>query len=227
MLFAQALCNIDKLLADIARLRYGVGNGNRADVIPLERHHAAELSLMHQINSADAIPRRQHAIKRCRRAAPLYVPQNDGACFKAGAGLNFRRQRVADSAEPHVAKFIRLSALIFRITCRELGAFRHHNDAEVAPAIMAALDGLSNLLDIKRLLRNQNYISSFYNIKFILVNHIFVVAQQAIRRHILAERVSHNPSVVEHFEYLGSFNINTSVFITTINSSCYTIHSYS
>src|SRR6185369_3900384 len=112
MLFPQALRNVDEFLAHIARLGYCVSNRNGTDVVSLERHHAAELALMHQINGANAVTSGQHAIKSSWRAAALDVAQHHGARLKASTGLKLRRQRVTDSAKAHVAKLIRLSPLI-------------------------------------------------------------------------------------------------------------------
>src|SRR6185312_15537624 len=50
MLFTQAFRNVNEFLAHVTRLGYGVSNRNRTYVIPFERHHAAELALMYQVN---------------------------------------------------------------------------------------------------------------------------------------------------------------------------------
>src|SRR5579871_2137270 len=123
MRFPQAFCNIDELLAHIARFGYSVRNGNRTNVVPLECHHTAELALMHKVNGANAVARGQHAIKSRRRAAALYMAKDHGACLKARAGLDFRCQRVADAAKTHMPKFIRLSTLSVRSAVGKLGAF--------------------------------------------------------------------------------------------------------
>src|ERR1700739_3828433 len=115
---------------------------------------------MHQINRSNAITCCQHAIKSSWRAAALDMSQNYSAGLKSRAGFNFCRQSVANAAQTHVSKFIGLSALIICSTCVQFGAFRHHNNAEVASTVVPVLNGLSNLLDVKRLLGNQDYVSS-------------------------------------------------------------------
>src|SRR6185312_1376926 len=103
MLFPQAFRNVNEFLAHIAGFGYSISNGNRTDVVPFERHHAAELALMYQINRANAITRCQHAIKSSWRSAALDVTKHHGAGLKAGAGFNFRCQRVADAAQAYVS----------------------------------------------------------------------------------------------------------------------------
>src|SRR5436305_10217440 len=111
MLFPQAFRNINEFLAHIARLGYSVSNWDRTDVIPLERHHAAELALVHQIDRSNAIARRQHAIKSRWRPTALDMTKHYGARLKTGAGLKFRSQRVSDPAKPHMPELICLPAL--------------------------------------------------------------------------------------------------------------------
>src|SRR5438270_2107367 len=160
MLFPQALRNISKFLAHVARLRHGISNGNGTDVISLERHHASELALMHQVNGSDSVPRRQHAIKSGWRAAALDVTKHYGTRLKAGAGFYLRCQRITDAAKTHVPKFVSLSALMILGPVGELGSFSHHNNAEVASAVMPVLDRLCNLLNIKRLFMYQAHVRS-------------------------------------------------------------------
>src|SRR4029077_16444716 len=115
---------------------------------------------MYEIDGANSIARGQHAIEGRRRAAALYVAQDHRASLKAGAAFDLRRQRGTDATQAHVPELICFSALVVHRLARQPSALRRHDDAEIASAIMAALDGLGNLLDVKRLLRNQNHISS-------------------------------------------------------------------
>src|SRR5438270_14089288 len=94
MLFPQALRNINKFLAHVARFRHGISDGNGADVISLERHHASELALMHQVNGSDSVPRRQHAIKTGWRSAALDVTNHCSPSLKSGACVYLRRLRI-------------------------------------------------------------------------------------------------------------------------------------
>src|SRR5260370_42193126 len=67
--------DVNQLLGHAARTGNGVSNRDGADLVTLERHHAAKAACMDQVNSADPVARGQHAVKGRRRAAPLRVPQ--------------------------------------------------------------------------------------------------------------------------------------------------------
>src|SRR5206468_9326994 len=110
------------------------------------------------IDRSNAIARRQHAIKSRWRPTALDMTKHYGARLKAGAGLKFRSQRVSDAAKPHVPELVCLPALGIGSAVGKLGAFRHHNDAEIASTIVASFNGVGNFLDIKRLLGNQDYV---------------------------------------------------------------------
>src|SRR6476469_8790971 len=115
---------------------------------------------MHQINGANAIARRQHAVKSRGRAAPLYVSQDHGARLKPGARFNLRSQRVADAAQPDVPEFVSLSAFDVLRPRSQLGPFGYHHDAEIASSGMATGQDLSHVTNIKRSLRDQDYIGA-------------------------------------------------------------------
>src|SRR5580765_1250160 len=113
---------------------------------------------MRQINGADAITRRQHAVKSRGRTAALDVSQHHGPRFKAGAGFNLSGERIADAAQPDMIEFVSLSALVRLGPRGKLGALSHHHDAEVAPTDMAPREDLSHITNLKRSLKNQDYI---------------------------------------------------------------------
>src|SRR5437899_491118 len=84
----QAEGNVDQLLAHAAWTGDGVSNGNRGDFVSLERHHAAKLALMNQVDCPDAVARGQHAVKSRGRASTLDVSQDHSARLKSSAALD-------------------------------------------------------------------------------------------------------------------------------------------
>src|SRR5215470_13706290 len=116
---------------------------------------------MHHVNRAQSVTRCQHPVEGTRGTASLDVSEDDGTRFKAGAFLDFVRQRVADAAQLFVAELILAevahdeSGFAAR---RELGAFSGDHNAELTSTSVPLTDQFGNLFDVKGHFGNQDHI---------------------------------------------------------------------
>ncbi len=156
--FLQACRNRNQFLIDRPVHGDGVGQGNRDDFVAAQRHHLAELSLVHHVDGADSIARPENAVECRRRAAALRMAQHHGAGFKFGALLDLLRKHLSNAAQALVAEFIlaeilhdqRASLVDF---VGEFRAFGDDHDAEVASARVPPFECLGRLHRYRRAFR--------------------------------------------------------------------------
>ena len=109
------------------------------------------MALGEGVDGRDPEPRRQHAVERGRRAAPLDVPEGGGPRLAFHPPLDLPGEERPDPAEPGVAEGVDLRVL------RDLGfgvfggrAFRHDDDAEHPSRGAALPERRADFVEVER-----------------------------------------------------------------------------
>src|SRR5215207_1530251 len=142
---------------DRLQLRGGLGEIDELDVGAAQRGHLAPLPLLRRVDRVQAEPRREHAIERRRRTAPLNVPEDGGASLVAGPLLYLPFQPAGDPAQPDVAEGIGRRALGGRHAALRLRSLRDHDDRRVL-ALEAADDVVGDPIEVEFDLRDQDHV---------------------------------------------------------------------
>src|SRR5690242_19840327 len=156
----QAECHVYEVLVHEACFVDRLDQWYRDNVVAAQRHHRAEFAMVHHVNGAYAVARREYPVERAWRPAALNVPQHDRPRFESSPPLDFSRQYLPDAAQPHVpesvaAKILHDRRAMFHVQLAgELCPFRGHYDAEVAPACVPPPQRFRDSIDVKGMLRD-------------------------------------------------------------------------
>ena len=123
--------------------------------VPRSATIVAEGTVGDRADRVHAEPGRQHAVERSRRAATLDVAEDRAAGFLAGALLDLVRQQLADPAQPGVPERVALVVSDGLVGGLRVGALGDHHYRRV-PGLEPVLDVLADLLDVERLLRDED-----------------------------------------------------------------------
>src|SRR5579862_9595336 len=106
-------------------------------------------------------PGGEDTVEGGRRAAALDVAEDGRPGFVAGPLLDLSLQRVANTAEPRMAKLIEgvLSGDLDRPLLGR-GPLGRDDDREIASPLVTAADQTAHLVDVERDLRNQDHIGA-------------------------------------------------------------------
>ena len=74
------------------------------NLIAMQRRHAAEAALVHEVGGLEPVASGEHAVAGRRRAAPLHVAEHRHAGLEAGPFLDLPSERIAYAAEADVPK---------------------------------------------------------------------------------------------------------------------------
>ncbi len=114
---------------------------------------------MNQVDCEGAELRRQHAVERRRRAAPLQVAEYDAAGFTPQTRLDFRSHDVADAAERHLAILGAAFACDHR-TVGQVRSFGDDHEREVLALLFPFNDLLADSFEIPWNFREQDHIAA-------------------------------------------------------------------
>src|SRR5207247_828298 len=110
------------------------------------------------IHRGDPATGGENTVERRGRSTALNVPEHRGTRLEAGALLDLPLQAVADAAEALVAELVLAAGRKVHRSLTRRRSLRHHDDREVTPAGMAAVDHLAHLLDVKGALWDQDHV---------------------------------------------------------------------
>ena len=97
---------MEELAVDGLQLGHRVGQPHPVDAAGVEGDHLVEGALVHRVDGGDPEARGEDAVERCRRPAPLHVPEDRHARLEPRALLDLLGDDVADAAEAHVAELV-------------------------------------------------------------------------------------------------------------------------
>src|SRR5206468_6490668 len=99
-------CSFEHFLIDLAVGRCSFGQRNRRNLTSLQRGHPAKLGTVDHVDCAQAIARRENAVKCGRGSSALNVSEHHRSRFKASPLFNFTCESSADASQPSMAEII-------------------------------------------------------------------------------------------------------------------------
>ncbi len=127
-------------------------------LVPLERDHPAVYALMEQLYGLHAEPRGKDPVVGRRRPSPLQVAEHHEAGLKLEPLFDLVGEKLAYAAEPYMAERVELLFLRYHAGGLRGRAFGRDDYAEVLSGGAPVLDMFADIVDVKRLLRDEDYV---------------------------------------------------------------------